>query len=79
MTSGPCVLCVLGGEGVSLSHSCPSAARIRGGSRGEGWQTQALFWQKLPFCEQVFPHSRYPPWRLRRPQHRGTSSTGTPP
>ena len=40
-------------------------------------QTQALFWQKLPFCEQAFPH--YPPWRLRQPQPQGTSSTRSHP
>lgn len=48
----------------------PALAR-RAGRR----QTQALFGQELPFCEQGFPHSCYPPWRLRRPQPQGTSSS----
>lgn len=52
VTSALDVLC-LGQEGAWLSRSCPST---QGGKR----QTQALFWQKLPFHKQGFSHSCYP-------------------
>lgn len=66
VTSALDVLC-LGQEGAWLSRSCPST---QGGKR----QTQALFWQKLPFCE---PGSPLPPVIL--PGGSGGHSLWAPP
>ena len=55
MTSAPCVLHVLWGEGASLSRSCPSGPGADGGDRGAAAPGSVL--QKLPFCGQVSPHS----------------------
>ena len=63
MTSAPCVLRVLWGEGASLSWSCRSAPGAGGGGRGvaaPGYVlTEALFlWTSLSSL-------LYPPWKLR--------------